>query len=190
MVKKLVAELETEQFIFFWGGTFSNWAKNKFHIPLWKDGPGMDFNCVEQYMMAQKAHIFMDMDSLSKIMKAKEPFEQKALGRQVKNFSQPVWAKHARDVTYNGIYAKFSQPDMKEIILSTGNKCIVEASPFDKIWGIGLGIDDTKHIDNVLNWQGSNWLGQVTMRVRDDLLNGIDNSFTEMFWSTNPMVYA
>lgn len=178
-------EVESDKFIFFWGGIFSNWAKAPFKAQLKRgfDQPILDFNTSEQYMMAQKSVVFHDAERLMLIMKSSNPKEQKAYGRQVVGFDIETWAVVARELTYIGVYAKFVQnPKLTELILSTGHKWLIEASPMDNVWGIGLAPNDSTNSDPK-NWTGKNWLGQVLMKVRDDIRFSRDSSFTQIDWT-------
>jgi len=153
-----------EKFTFFWSGPFSNWHASPFEID------GVWYNCSEQWMMAEKARIFNDTATLAKIMASPDPKEQKAYGRLVQGFDKAKWDAVARDVVYKGCLAKFSQnPDLKAALLATEGTTMVEASPVDKIWGIGLKKDDPRVRDRS-QWCGQNWLGQVLDRVRAELL--------------------
>lgn len=150
-------------FVFFWGGTFSQWCPSKFTIN------NIEYNCAEQYMMAKKALLFRDKESYNKIMNSKDPSYQKQTGRKVKNFNADKWNSKCRDYVYEANYAKFTQnPKMLEELLSTGDKEIVEASPEDKIWGIGLHQHDQGAWDKE-TWLGTNWLGEAIMKVRVDI---------------------
>ena len=122
-----------EKFTFFWSGPYSNWHPSPFQIDnVW-------YNCGEQWMMKQKANLFGDAETGAKIMSAVDPREQKAYGRQVKNFDKAKWDAVARDLVFKGCFAKFDQnEDLKKTLLSTVGTTLVEASPEDKIWGIGL----------------------------------------------------
>lgn len=151
-----------DNFVFFYGGPFSQWYPSKFIID------GIEYNCAEQYMMAMKALLFGDRDIHSKIMASKNPKEQKAFGREVKNFNADKWNTICKTVVYEGSYAKFHKDPLKKVLLATGNREIVEASPYDKIWGIGLGENDPLRFDKA-KWSGTNWLGEALMRVREDL---------------------
>jgi ribA/ribD-fused uncharacterized protein len=151
------------EFEFFWNGPFSQWYSSKFV----KDG--LEFNCCEQYMMYRKAELFDDYEMRSKIMKTNNPKDQKAFGRLVKNFDEKLWNYVAQDIVYAGNYAKFSQnPRLLKALLETGDKILVEASPYDRIWGIGLSELDAKKTSPE-NWKGLNLLGIVLTKVRDDL---------------------
>ena len=154
--------METEQFVFFWGGVFSQWYKHNMEIE------GTVFNCAEQFMMSMKALRFHDFETNELIMKSKDPREQKALGRKVKNFDPEKWSMVARQMVYRANIEKFSDPELKAILLSTGDKEIVEASPYDTIWGIGLGENDPDRFDKS-KWKGTNLLGIILMEVRKDL---------------------
>ena len=153
------------EFVFFYGGPFSQWCESFFTID------GVKYNCAEQYMMAEKSRLFKDDETLDKIMDTSNPYDMKMVyGRNVKNFDVEIWQKHCRDIVYRGNYAKFTQnEDLKRDLLSTGNKEIVEASPTDTIWGIGMGEYEIPFIYDKKNWCGSNWLGIAIMQVRDKI---------------------
>lgn len=150
----------TDRFFFFHSDWPSQWYQCNFSVN------GVKYRCAEQYMMAEKARTFGDTDTLKQIMQAKYPREQKALGRKVHGFNESKWSSVCREVVYQGNLAKFSQNfDLKKLLLETGERIIAEASPYDKIWGIGLSEDDPRALR--LPWPGQNLLGQVLMRVRN-----------------------
>lgn len=152
-----------EKFTFFWNGPFSQWYPSTFVVD------GVTYNCAEQYMMAQKALLFKDLTAHAKIMSTDSPKEQKKMGREVRNFQVHKWEKRAKQVVKDGNLAKFGQnPDLKQVLLETEGTTLVEASPYDKIWGIGLAEDDPKAQDRS-QWQGENWLGEVLTQVREEL---------------------
>ncbi len=156
---------KTDKYCFFLKGHFSQWWSSKFFINK------IEFKCAEQFMMAEKALIFNDQYHYNLIMKAKKASEHKDLGRQVTNFNKEIWDKSAKDIVYKGNLAKFKQNiALKEILLETHPLKLVEVNPRDKIWGIGLGIDDPR-IYNEESWQGLNWLGEVLTKVREDIYN-------------------
>ena len=127
------------------------------------------YNTAEQYMMASKARTFFDGDSIGKILASDNPKEQKALGRKVKDFDPDEWNRVAKKFVFIGNYAKFTQDeDLKKILLATMGTTLVEASPFDKIWGIGMKEDDPLALDRK-TWNGTNWLGEVLTQVRDHI---------------------
>jgi hypothetical protein len=150
-------------FVFFWGGIYSQWAPSEFEID------GVIYSHAEQYMMAKKALLFKDFDAHREIMLESNPALQKAIGKIVKGFDKDIWEKHCRKYVYDGNYAKFTQnPKMYDELMGTGSKEIVEASPFDKIWGIGLSADNPLAW-NKSTWDGTNWLGEAIMQVRERL---------------------
>jgi hypothetical protein len=169
-----------EKFTFFWDGPFSQWYPSPFEVD------GRQFINAEQFMMYSKAMMFKDEEAASKIMKSDSPREQKALGRKVKNFNIEVWSgasepfdgrlvwgrersPRAWSIVRKGSWNKFSQnPGLLEVLAATAGTTLVEASPYDKIWGIGLSEwDDRKFFRE--NWQGTNWLGEILTNVRFDL---------------------
>ena len=175
-------EKETSTHIFFYGGPFSNWFKCHFFSNFKADGKLIEFNCSEQYMMAAKANLFKDLEIYNLIMKCRDPASQKALGKAVKGFSDEVWLPAARSIVYNGCYDKFFQNDrLFSILMSTGDKILVEGSPTDKLWGVGYHAEDYR-ITNLNRWTGKNWLGQVLMKVRLDLSNSHNDCFEEIEW--------
>jgi len=153
----------THNFTLFYGGYFSNWAYSPFVHN------GVKYTHGEQYMMHMKALLFGDDVSAKKIMAAKNPYDQKKLGREVKGFDKNRWEAVCINLMVEGLCSKFRQnPDFLKALLDTGDTEIVEASPTDTIWGIGLAEDDPRAL-NKKNWRGTNWLGIVLMRVRDEL---------------------
>jgi ribA/ribD-fused uncharacterized protein len=152
--------MTTDKFIFFWGGTYSQWCPSPFTID------GVEYNCTEQYMMAKKALLFKDNDAFLKIMSTRHPNEQKAHGRKVKGFDKDKWEAICHDVVYEANLAKFTQnPEMKAELIASGDREIVEASPEDKIWGIGMHETHPDILDKS-KWKGTNWLGIAIMKVR------------------------
>ena len=133
------------------------------------------YNC-EQYMMFQKASLFKDDRIKQKIIQEHNPKNIKKLGREVKNFNNETWNRYKEFIVYQGNLLKFSSnEDLKEKLLSTGNKVLIETSPFDSVYGIGLdyyGRSSNKQqfdLFNVDDWKGSNLLGFALMQVRDEL---------------------
>ncbi|URC13473.1 NADAR family protein [Flavobacterium sp. B183] len=162
------------KFLFFWGhqpskdGTitktcFSQWWLSSFKVN------GVTYKTAEHWMMAKKAELFNDNEVLDKIIKANSPAEAKKLGRQVKNYDDAIWLENRFEIVKEGNYHKFSQnPDLKAFLLNTDERVIVEASPVDPIWGIGMA-GDHKDVLNPAKWKGLNLLGFALMEVRDEL---------------------
>lgn len=156
--------LMTDRFFLFWGAWPSQWFKADFTLG------GITYNCCEQYMMAEKARVFGDLETCGKILGTRNPRDQKALGRKVRNFDADTWNDVCRGIVYAANLAKFEQnSDLARLLLDTGSRTIVEASPTDRIWGIGLASSDPRAQDPA-QWQGTNWLGVALMQVRDELL--------------------
>jgi ribA/ribD-fused uncharacterized protein len=155
--------IKRDRFVFFWGGFLSNWHPSQFELD------GTSYNCVEQWMMCEKARLFGDDDTLKLILNSDDPAKQKKLGRKVSGFDPNVWAFAARNRVYWGLVEKFRQnSDLLEELLETHGKFIVEASPYDTIWGIGLAADHPDVTDPE-KWKGKNWLGHLLMKVRKSL---------------------
>jgi len=152
-----------ENVVFFWGGECSQWYASQIVYR------GINFNCAEQFMMYHKAILMGDDETAQKILDAPHPRQQKRLGREITNFDQKLWDTYKRHIVYTGNYLKFSQnPNLKEYLFDTGDNLIVEASPEDAIWGIGLSEYEASKIDPS-EWPGQNLLGLAIMEVRSDL---------------------
>lgn len=130
---------------------------------------GIEFTSMEQFFHYKKAELFKDKQSMVKILKTDNPVTQKHLGRKVTNFNQQVWSEKSYQIMKQGLYYKFSQnPVLKELLLQIPNAKFVEASPFDTIWGIGIGIDH-ENATMPSKWRGLNLLGKALNEVRDSL---------------------
>lgn len=162
------------EFLFFWGHQPSKDGKiTKSCFSQWWISPfivnDIKYLTAEHWMMAQKALLFNDSNIFDKIINTESPKDVKALGREIDNFNQETWEIKRYEIVKNGNFHKFSQNELlKEFLLETTNKIIVEASPVDPIWGIGLSEDDTKSKNPIL-WRGLNLLGFALMEVRDEL---------------------
>ncbi|KAI6654311.1 hypothetical protein LOD99_709 [Oopsacas minuta] len=122
--------------------------------------------CAEQYMMSNKARLFEDNSKLTDIMSAVEPKKMKKYGREVKNFDQDIWKMCCRQYVQEGNVAKFSQnPKLLSIFLKTDDKYFAEASPMDRIWGIGMA-QSSPQAANPNSWKGTNWLGEALNLVK------------------------
>jgi ribA/ribD-fused uncharacterized protein len=151
--------------VYFKSGPYSQWFLDAPFI----DTEGIEYNCNEQYMMAKKAQHFKDYETYNLIMAEKQPKEQKKLGRSVKNFDEDEWNTVADRIVYDANLMKFSQhPELELMLVKTNDKLIVEASPYDKIWGIGLNITDALNTP-IDQYPGTNRLGKAIMRVRETL---------------------
>jgi ribA/ribD-fused uncharacterized protein len=165
-------------FVFFWRGWPSQWYGG---YPF-KDKAGYTYSHPEQYMMARKAAVFDDHEIFKKIMATNSPREQKDLGRQVKGYDDVKWGIVRLRVVFEGNVLKFMQHEgLKEKLLATGELHLVEASPKDKIWGIGLAADDPRAL-NPGEWPGQNLLGKALMGVRTWLRTG-EETIEPIDWS-------
>jgi len=164
---------ETDSHIYFWGSYLSNfyWAQFTVHFPFPLFQEDVTFHSSEQYYMALKALHFRDYQSLYCILDAPDAKTAKKFGRKVKNFDEQEWYDISYNEMYKAVYAKFDQNIViRELLLETGYKILVEASPIDNIWGVGLHEADDAILDKS-NWTGENRLGRVLMHVRNDLIN-------------------
>ncbi|MEI0542281.1 NADAR family protein [Brachyspira pilosicoli] len=160
-------------FLFFYGHTNDKKEVTKSSLSQWyiKDFKENDllFNCMEKYMMYNKALLFDDKDIANEILNNNQPKAIKELGRKVKNFNDELWDKMKYKIVFTGNYYKFSQnTDLRNFLLSTKNKVLVEASPYDKVWGIKMKYDD-ENIENPFCWKGKNLLGFALMEARDEI---------------------
>ena len=167
-------EPEQIPFLFFWGhhpakdasitkSCFSQWWVAPF------EADGVVYQTAEHWMMAAKARLFGDDEALRKILGAAKPAVAKEEGRGVQNFVPGIWDKFKYDLVVEGNQYKFSQhADLKAFLLRTGDKVLVEASPVDTVWGIGLAGDDPAAM-NPAQWKGENLLGFALMEVREKL---------------------
>lgn len=166
---------EPVDFLFFWGhinkdrervgkACFSQWFASPFTVD------GTTYKTAEHWMMAQKALLFDDSKAFEKIIQTEKPNDAKKLGRTVLNFNEEIWNEHRFDVVKTGNVHKFNQhPLLLDYLLGTGDKIIVEASPVDTIWGIGMS-QENKDATNPHHWRGLNLLGFALMEVRDFFL--------------------
>ena len=154
----------TEKFVFFWGkeDVFSNF----FYKPFKHEGKL--FKWSEQAIMYRKAKHFGAYNVADRILNARSPMECKKLGRSIIQFVEQDWVT-VRELIYKEVLLdKFSEPQLKKRILDTSDKVLVEASPYDGIWGIRLA-HDHPDAENPEKWRGLNLLGKVLMEVRDEL---------------------
>jgi ribA/ribD-fused uncharacterized protein len=165
------------KYVFFWGHQpaadgrltatcFSQWWPAPFSVNK------VVYPTAEHWMMTQKALLFGDEEAAGRIRGASSPKQVKDYGRQVRGFDEARWSAARRDIVVTGNLEKFRQnPALAAFLLSTGTAVLVEASPVDRIWGIGLAADDERTA-NPLQWRGENLLGFALMEVRDRLAKG------------------
>lgn len=164
---------EPMKYVFFWGhqpakhgvtvSCFSQW----YHAPFVVNG--QHYPTAEHFMMAEKAALFDDQSSRRKILEAPDPAAAKALGRQVRGFNDARWTERRFEIVVAANQAKFAQnAELAAFLKQTGSKVLVEASPVDRVWGVGLAATDEK-IQNPNRWRGLNLLGFALMQVRDAL---------------------
>ncbi|MEZ4472448.1 MAG: NADAR family protein [bacterium] len=165
-------------FLFFWGHTpradgqvssscLSQWWVSPFTVE------GEEFATAEHWMMAGKARLFGDEACRERILAAPTPAEAKKLGRAARGFDGPTWEAHRFALVVDGNRHKFQQhPPLAAFLLATGTRVLVEASPVDAIWGIGLAADAADAQDP-RRWRGLNLLGFALMEVRAALRAGL-----------------
>jgi len=165
---------ERFKYVFFWGHTppadgsvgkacFSQWWVAPFEIDR------ITYPTAEHYMMAGKARLFGDKEAAHKIITCKHPKQAKAFGRTVRGFDEELWREERFGIVAAANHAKFSQhPALRNFLLGTGDRVLVEASPVDAIWGIGLAADDPR-AEKPQQWKGLNLLGFALMEVRERL---------------------
>lgn len=152
--------------LFFFGsrgihGALSQWYPSRFVVD------DNRFENAETYMMYQKALLFQDAEAAQEILASQNPAQVKRLGRKIQGFDEQTWRDHRTKIVFAGNYAKFTQNDeLRQLLLHTGERPLVEASPFDRIWGIGYSAEKAEA--NRQKW-GLNLLGQVLGEVREVL---------------------
>ena len=141
----------------------SNWYPSKFTVN------DVDFSSMEQYMMYKKAVCFGDKDMADKILATDDVAEIKAFGRLVANYNESYWNGVRQIVVFEGLTAKFSQhEDLKAKLKATENSILAECAVRDRIWGIGLSMNDPDRL-KIDKWEGQNLLGYALMMVRERL---------------------
>ncbi len=144
-------------------GYLSNWYPSKFTVN------DVDFSSMEQYMMYKKAVCFGDKDMADKILATDAVAEIKAFGRLVAKYNESYWNGVRQIVVFEGLTAKFSQnEDLKAKLKATENSILAECAVRDRIWGIGLSMNDPDRL-KIDKWEGQNLLGYALMMVRERL---------------------
>jgi ribA/ribD-fused uncharacterized protein len=169
-----IARGERVKYLHFWGHSarkdgrlgascFSQWWPSPFTVD------GVEYATAEHWMMAGKARLFGDVGAERRAIAATSPAAAKRTGRLVRDFEEPVWARERFALVVAGSVHKFGQdPALREFLLGTGERVLVEASPLDRIWGIGLAADDERAHDPA-RWRGLNLLGFALMEARERL---------------------
>lgn len=174
---KAVAAGQALKYLYFWGhqpapdgavtqSCLSQWYASPF------EAEGTLYHTAEHYMMAKKAELFSQPQLAKEILAAPDPGKAKAIGRSVQNFDNAVWNRHRWDIVVAANTHKFSQhAALGSFLVGTGTRILVEASPVDCIWGIGLDAKSAAAADP-RQWKGLNLLGFALMEVRAALMGG------------------
>jgi len=161
------------KYIFFWGHKETGAAVSKACLSQWYSSPfeheGYVYKTAEHFMMVEKAKLFGDLGRVQEMLVADDPGKVKSIGRSVQNFDQAAWDKRKVEIAIRGNFEKFKQnEELGEFLRNTKERILVEASPVDRIWGVGLEVKDPL-IENPANWLGQNLLGFSLMQVRRQL---------------------
>ncbi|MEU9560213.1 NADAR family protein [Streptomyces fumanus] len=165
------------KYLYFWGhrprpdgrvgaGCLSQWWPSPFTVD------GVEYATAEHWMMAAKARLFGDAEAERRVLAAGHPAEAKRAGRLVRGFDEAIWARERFGIVVEGSVHKFAADGaLREFLLGTGDRILVEASPVDPVWGIGLAADDEAAADPE-RWRGANLLGFALMAARERLRAG------------------
>ncbi len=164
---------ETFKYVFFWGHTRRGDAIGASCLSNWYPAPfeldGLRYATAEHWMMAGKARLFGDDSALARVLSASHPGEAKKIGREVRGFDEETWVAERDAMVCRGLVAKFSQnAALGAYLRGTRSRVLVEASPVDELWGIGLAADDER-AHEPLAWRGLNRLGFLLMEARGAL---------------------
>jgi ribA/ribD-fused uncharacterized protein len=163
----------TPRYIHFWGHRVDPAGPGPTCMSQWYPCPfvvdGTRYATAEHWMMAEKARLFGDEQILAQIVGGSDPKRAKSLGRKVRGFDATTWLEHRVDIVVRGNVHKFrAHEPLRRYLLGTTGAVLVEASPYDKIWGIGMGAADPRAMD-AMQWQGLNLLGFALMDVREQV---------------------
>ena len=177
--EQLIGRIPAESFnyLFFWGhhedsetptkACLSQWYASSFTVD------GKEYATAEHFMMSRKARLFKDERCEEQIIACSHPSEAKKMGRMIANFDENIWNQHKFAIVVQASVEKFSQnPPLLAFLLSTSNRILVEASPADPIWGIGLA-QDHRDATDPKKWKGPNLLGFALMTARAKFLTAL-----------------
>ncbi len=173
-IQQRYTEGEVLDYLFFWGHQPSKDGRIlKSCLSQWWMSRFIENNTIyksaEHYMMEGKARVFNDPEIAKKIISADSPKKVKSLGREIKGFSDKVWDEHKYEIVKQANYLKFTQNEgLQNFLLNTEDLILVEASPVDSVWGVGMAEDDP-NITNPYEWKGLNLLGCILMEIRDEI---------------------
>ncbi|MEU6356774.1 NADAR family protein [Streptomyces sp. NPDC047072] len=165
------------KYLHFWGhrprpdgrvgaSCLSQWWPSPFVVA------GVSYATAEHWMMAGKARLFEDREAERRVLEAKSPAQAKKMGRLVRGFDETTWRRERFAIVVEGSVQKFAaHPDLREFLLDTKDRVLVEASPVDRVWGIGLAADD-EAAQHPERWRGPNLLGFALMEARERLRAG------------------
>ncbi|WP_433340459.1 NADAR family protein [Streptomyces sp. CA-253872] len=161
------------KFLHFWGHTSRSGGVDKACFSQWWPAPftvgDATYATAEHWMMARKARLFGDVGAENAVLTARSPAQAKAAGRLVHGFDDATWERERFGIVVEGNVHKFSaDPALAAFLIGTGDRVLVEASPLDRIWGIGLAADDPR-ASRPASWRGQNLLGFALMATRDIL---------------------
>ncbi len=162
------------KFLCFWGHTHRTDELGPWCLSQWAETPfeldGVRYRTAEHYMMAEKARLFGDAARLAEIVASSTPGAAKAAGRGVVGFDEARWVEHRFDIVVRGNVAKFGATrELRTWLVGTAPRVLVEASPRDRVWGIGRVATDPAAVDPT-QWRGLNLLGFALMEARRQLV--------------------
>jgi hypothetical protein len=130
---------------------------------------GITFNCAEQLFQYKKCVYFDDRTSAELILASTEPSKQKYLAKNIHRFDEEKLNKVASEAMHGVLLHKYRQnSDLRNFLLATGDKTIIEASAHDKLWGSGLSLSNKYCLEHDKQ-SGDNLMGQLLMSVREQL---------------------